>query len=219
MTKEELIKLIERLEKNPDDRVGIFADIGVTALGAIGGGAVAAAFGTSIASIPIFTAITGIGMVVAAPFVLVAGAAVAGGAVVYGVSRLIKDGGFHEGKRSQLLNELRENLKEVKAKERQSNLDERDKTKLYSFLKEPLRYDLITPEEAQQLMEAVETGQIPLSEAYKLIENILSSVQISQPEKVITNCPKCSQKLRVPSDLGNLNLTCPKCRHSWLFSP
>ena len=219
MKKEELIKQIERLEKNPGDRVGILGDIGVTAAGAIGGGAVAAALGSSIASIPIFTAITGIGMVVAAPVALVAGAAVAGGAVVYGVSRFIKGGGFHEGKRNQLLNELRENLKEAEVKERQSTLDERDKTKLYSLLKEPLRHELITPEDAQQLMEAVETGQIPLSEAYKLIENILSSVQISQPEKVITNCPKCSQKLRIPSDLGNLNLTCPKCRHSWLFSP
>ncbi len=176
ITKEELIKLIERVEKNPDDRVGIFADIGITALGAIGGGAAAAAFGTSVASIPIFTAITGIGMFVAAPFALVAGAAVAGGAAVYGVSRLIKDGGFHEGKRSQLLNELRENLKEVEVKERKSNLNEHDKTKLYSFLKEPLRHELITTEDAQQLMEAVETGQISLSEAYKLIEDILSSV-------------------------------------------
>jgi len=36
LTKEQLIKIIERLEKNPKDRVGILADIGVTAIGAAG---------------------------------------------------------------------------------------------------------------------------------------------------------------------------------------
>ena len=28
-------------------------------------------------------------------------------------------------------------------------------------------------------------------------------------------CPICGQKLRIPTDRGDLNLTCPKCRHSW----
>jgi hypothetical protein len=219
LTKEQLIKIIENLEKNPNDRVGILADIGVTALGAAGAGAAAAVLGTTTASIPIITAVTGIGMVVAAPVALVAGAAVAGGAAVYGMSRLIKDGGFNEGKRKQLLNDYKDRLKEVEAKERGSKIDEHDKTKFYSFLKEPLKYNLISPDDAHQLMQAVENGQIPLSEAYKLVKDILSGHQKVQPEKTVTSCPKCSQKLRAPKNLGQINLRCPKCKYSWLWSP
>ncbi|WP_197480222.1 hypothetical protein [Anabaena sp. 4-3] len=219
LTKEELLKVIDQLEKNPNDKVGIFADIGITAFGAAGAGAAAALLGTTTASIPIITAVTGIGMVVAAPAFLVAGAAVAGGAALYGVSRLIKDGGFHEGKQKQLLAEYRERLREIELKERQSQLDEHDKTKFHLFLKEPLKHNLISPDEAQHLMQAVENSQIPLSEAYKLVGQILSDSQISEPEKIITLCPNCSQKLRVPKHLGELNLSCPKCKHRWSWSP
>ncbi|MEP0872702.1 hypothetical protein NDA01_23055 [Trichocoleus desertorum AS-A10] len=218
LTKEQLIKAIEKIERNPSDRTSVFTGLGATALGAAGAGAAAALFGTTTASIPIITAVTGIGMVVAAPAALVAGAAVAGGAALYGVSRLIKDEGFHEGKRKQLLNEYKDKLKDVEAKERKSNLNDDDKTKFYSLLKELLKHNLISSEDAYELMQAVENGQIPLSEAYKLVEDILSGGQETEPEKVITSCPKCSQKLRAPKNLGQLNLTCPKCKHGWLWS-
>ncbi|MBA4189723.1 MAG: hypothetical protein C0467_17190 [Planctomycetaceae bacterium] len=28
-------------------------------------------------------------------------------------------------------------------------------------------------------------------------------------------CKQCGQKLRIPAGLGDLSLTCPKCRHTW----
>jgi hypothetical protein len=31
----------------------------------------------------------------------------------------------------------------------------------------------------------------------------------------VAPCPICGQKLRIPTDRGDLNLTCPKCRRSW----
>jgi Zn-finger nucleic acid-binding protein len=45
------------------------------------------------------------------------------------------------------------------------------------------------------------------------------SKQALESEKIITSCPNCSQKLRAPSHLGELQLICPKCRHSWLWNP
>ena len=57
-TKEQLIKLIEQIEKNPNDRIGILGDAGVTVLGAAGAGAAAALLGSTTASIPLFTALT-----------------------------------------------------------------------------------------------------------------------------------------------------------------
>jgi hypothetical protein len=178
-TKEELIETIEKLESNPNDAVGILADVGITALGAAGAAAAAVALGTTTVSIPIITALTGIGIVVAAPLALIAGAAVAGGAAVYGVSRLIKDGGFHEGKRNQLLNEYQEKLRELEVEERRTNFEKSNKTRFYSFLKEPLKYDLISPDDVHRLIQAVESGHISLSEARKLVSDILSGSQIS----------------------------------------
>ena len=171
LTKEQLIKLIEQLEKNPNDRIGLLGDAGITVLGAAGAATAVSLIGTT-ASIPLVTALTGISFVVAAPFAAVAGAAVVGGAAFYGVSRLIKDGGLNEGKRKQLLNELNEKLKETEINERQSNLNGLDKTIFYSFLKEPLKHKLISPDDAHKLMKSVESGHISLSEAYKLVRQL-----------------------------------------------
>ncbi|MEG4331376.1 hypothetical protein QUB40_05405 [Microcoleus sp. AT9_A2] len=64
--------------------------------------------------------------------------------------------------------------------------------------------------------------EIPYS-IYGFSENIRTVKQavdyIFQNLKVVIACPKCSQKLRTPSNLGKLNLTCPKCKHSWSFVP
>ena len=172
LTKEQILKAIEELEKNPDDKLGILGDVGITALGAVGAGVAVAAAGITT-SIPIITAITGIGMVVAAPLGLVAGAALAGGAACYGVSRLIKGGGYNEAKKAELLKQLKEQRREVETKERASKLGDSDKTKFIVCLKEPVRLNLISPQDAQHLMRAVETGQMPIKEAIKIVQAIV----------------------------------------------
>lgn len=42
---------------------------------------------------------------------------------------------------------------------------------------------------------------------------------IYNDDKVIINCRKCSQKLRVPKDAGKLSVTCPICKTEFLFNP
>ncbi len=74
--------------------------------------------------------------------------------------------------------------------------------------------------------EWVDVTRMEYSDRYRLVriaydyaaELATSSSQTPQSEKTITMCPNCSQKLRAPNNLGELNLTCPKCRHSWLWS-
>ncbi|MDF0552065.1 hypothetical protein [Kamptonema sp. UHCC 0994] len=49
VAKEQILKAIEQLEKNPNDKLGILADIGIGVVGAGAAGAAVAAFGgTSI---------------------------------------------------------------------------------------------------------------------------------------------------------------------------
>jgi hypothetical protein len=182
LTKEQLLKGIEQLEKNPTDKVGILADIGITGVGAVlgaaGAGVLATAAGAT--SIPVLTTVgswVGVTLVGATPIGWVVGTAAAGAAVAYGVSRLVKGSGYNEGKTKQLLIQSQERLKEVEAKERTSSIGDDDKTQFHIFLKEPVRLDLISPKQAQDLITTVENGQLPLKEAYELVQDVIESAK------------------------------------------
>jgi len=172
-SREDLLKAIERHEKNPGDRLTFLSDIGVISVGAVGAGAAAFAFGGTAATI-LFGLVT---LPVAAPVTVVAGAAVLGGAAFLGVKRFFVDGTYQAGKREEMLRQLRDQLREVERKERQTSINEEDKTEFYSFLKKPLQLGLISVEDAQQTMEFVETGKMSISDAYKAIGEILSEAQ------------------------------------------
>ena len=43
-------------------------------------------------------------------------------------------------------------------------------------------------------------------------EKILSSV-----DYLVTNCPSCHGRLRVPKDKGKIRLTCPRCSHQFVM--
>ncbi len=166
LSKKELLKVIEQLEKNPNDKVQIFTDMGLLTAGAVAGGILAAEIGASA----IFFGL----VAVAAPVGLVVGGAALGGLALVGVKKWFVDGTAREGKRQALLETYYQQLQETSAKERASNIKDYDKTKFITLLKEPIALDLIKPQEAQELIEAVEGGQIPLPEAYQLVMNVLN---------------------------------------------
>jgi hypothetical protein len=182
LTKEQLLKAIEQLEQNPTDKVGILADVGIVGVGAVLGAAGAGTLATvaGATSIPVLTTVgswVGVTLVGATPIGWVVGTAAAGAAVAYSVSRLVKGSGYDEGKKKQLLTQSKERLKDVEAKEKASSIKDDDKTQFHIFLKEPLRLNLITPKQAQDLITAVESGQLPLKEAYQLVQDVIESAK------------------------------------------
>ncbi|MDJ0698065.1 hypothetical protein [Mastigocoleus sp. MO_188.B34] len=92
--------------------------------------------------------------------------------------KIIFDGTFSEGKRAEMLRQLEEQLREVEAKERSSQLEESDKTKFIVSLEEPLKLELISPEDAQKLISAVENGQIAIQDGIKMVEDIIKSAKV-----------------------------------------
>jgi hypothetical protein len=182
--KEILIQRIENLEKSHSNKLRIIGDISLASLGLAGGGTAASLFGATTISLPIITALTGAVTIVAAPAILVAGGAVAGGVTLYGVSKLIQNASFNDGQRSQFLKNEKENLEAVNNRERQSNLTEYDKRKFYCFLKKSLKYDVVDINDAEELTNALENGSIPLSKAYDMIEKILSENGVYTLERV-----------------------------------
>ncbi len=86
---------------------------------------------------------------------------------------MIKGNSYNKGKIVEIKSQLQHQLKEVEAKEQASKLDDSDKTKFILFLKEPIRLNLIPPQDAQELIEAVEKGQHSIKDAIKLVEDLL----------------------------------------------
>ena len=105
---------------------------------------------------------------------LVAGAAVAGGAAAYGFAKLVSGSANQDGKRQEILESLKQKLRDLEQKERKGTLTEKDTRDFIVFLKVPLEKDFITAEDAQSLMEQVTSGQLALEEAYRLLYNIIS---------------------------------------------
>ena len=169
LTREQILKAIDEIEKNPHDKLSILADIGIGAVGAGAAGAAVAAFGgTSM----LFGLIT-----VAPPVGLVVGGAALGAAALVGVKKILFDGTYDEGKRAEMLRQLKDLLRDIEIKEKASSLSESDKNKFYILLKEPVKLNLLTPEKAQQLISAVESGQIQITEGIKLLEDIIKAAK------------------------------------------
>lgn len=179
VTKKQLLKVIDELQKNPSDRVRILGDLGISAvgigLGAAAAGAVATIAGaTSIPALTTAASWLGISAVAATPIGWTLGIAATGGALAYGVSRLIRNGGMSEGRKKELLQVYQDKLREIEFKERAEKVSGEDRNQFISSLKELIEKDAITPQKAFQLIEAVERGIMPISQAYSLVTAILA---------------------------------------------
>jgi hypothetical protein len=178
--KKKLLKAIDELQTNPNDRIRILGDLGISVvgagLGAAAAGTVAAIVGTT--SIPILTTAAswvGVSALAATPIGWTIGIAAAGGALAYGVSRLIRNGGLSEGRKSELLQVYQDRLRKMQLKERAETITPSDRNQFITSLRELIEKDAIPPKDAFRLIEMVERGAMPISEAYNLASAILRS--------------------------------------------
>lgn len=182
-TKAQIVKMIDDLERNPSDKVRILGDFGITAvgmgLGAAAVGSVAAALGaTSIFGVTSAASWLGLTVVAATPVGWILGGAAAAGAAVYTVSRLIRNGGMSEGKKVELLNRYREEARIVETKEEAGSITDSDRTRFIVTLRDLIEKDVIPPDVALRFIEQVECGGLPISQAFALISDLLSEVDL-----------------------------------------
>lgn len=183
ITKKQLIKVIDDLKKRPNDRIRILGDVGISVVGAGLGAAaastVAGALGiTSIAGVTTVASWVGVTAVSATPIGWVIGAAAVGAGAAYGVSRIIHGGGLSEGRKSELLQQYKQEIRNMEAKENAESITQEDKDSFIFSLKELIAKDAIKPDEAKALIEYVENGIIPISEAFKTVYNLLDEEKI-----------------------------------------
>jgi len=191
LSKKEILSYIAKIKKNPGDKTRLLTDLGIAGAGMAGAGAVAAVAGASVAPIGFgITALTGFGIAVAAPVGLVAGAAVAGGAGAYALTQAVRYQSRQQGTREQMIRQLEEMLRDYKYSEQKSTVTEKDKTKFTLFLEEPLRLNLISADDASDLITMVENGQLPLLQAYALVKGILEEFRPKVDKEAKNQLPK-----------------------------
>jgi hypothetical protein len=179
LTKAQLAKLIDDLERSPEDKRRILGDVGITAIGAGLGaaavGTVATVTGvTSILGVTSVAGWLGLTVVAATPVGWVLGGAAAAGAAAYTVSRLIRNGAVSEGKRAELLNRYREESRKFANKEEAGNIEDSDRTSFIIALRDLIAKDVIPPDVAFRLIEQVQSGSLPISQAFALISDLLT---------------------------------------------
>ncbi len=80
--------------------------------------------------------------------------------------RVLIDGTRMERKKAEMLRQLKEQLREAEAKERDSHVQDNDKKNFRTFLDVPVKLNLISSKDADDLTMAVETDQIPLNNEF-----------------------------------------------------
>lgn len=178
ISKKQLVKMISELEQSPADKARILSETGITivgaGLGAAAAGTIAGMAGvTSIWGVTSLAGWAGVSLVAATPIGWIAGCAAASGAIIYGISRVIRGGGLSEGRKLELLEKYRYELRRINKSEVAGNIDNSDRTRFICSMKELVEKDLLAPHMAFRLIEQVERGSIPISRAIGLIEGIL----------------------------------------------
>jgi hypothetical protein len=178
-TKEKLLKMIDELENNPEDKASILGDAGITLIGAGLGIAASSIVASTVGATSIFGITTmagwlGVTAVAATPIGWIIGCATAAGAAAYGVSRLIRSGGLAEGRKKELLQQYKEDAKKMEMKENADNIVDSDKTVFIISIRDLIDKDVISPDDAANLIKNGEQGTISISHAYSLLENLLN---------------------------------------------
>lgn len=179
ITKEQMISAIEAIQKNPNDKVRILGDISIAGIGVTGGVAAAGTLATigGATAIPLLTSgasFLGITAVAATPVGWVIGAAALGGALTYGVSRLIKNGSQVEGQKKEVLVRLKEMLaRKIQETDKKDILENNE---LYNIIKELVKNDILPVDTAQRLIAGIESKSIQLEMAYELLLGIIQDM-------------------------------------------
>ena len=185
VTKRQLLRLIDQLKKNPDDKGRILGDIGITiigaGLGAAAAGTLATAAGvTSIFGVTSIAGWLGLTVVSATPVGWVVGVAVATGTAAYTVSRLIRNGSMSEGAKEDLVIRYREEARVIAAKEAAGTIEDGDRTRFIVTLRDLIDKDVIPPDVAFRFIEQIEAGSVPLSQALLMIHSLLNEIDLTR---------------------------------------
>ena len=86
---------------------------------------------------------------------------------------MIRGGGLSEGRKFELLQRYRDELRTIEMKETSGEITESDRTRFICSMRELIDKNVIPPDIAFRLIEQVEAGSLPISQAIGLLQEAL----------------------------------------------
>ena len=189
LTKERLISLIEELQKRPHDKVRILGEAGMVtssqflaptaAVAAMAG--VKSVFGLSVAAK--FFGWMPVVLLTGPPLALLIACASGLGLLAYALARLVRGGGVAEADKVALLEKYRIQVMVIEAKEQATSISDTDRTQFILSLRELIDADAIPIASAFRMIEMVETGRMPLSQAVTMSKACLETKLPTLPKR------------------------------------
>ncbi len=181
LSKDRLLALIDELKERPNDKFRILGQVGIVSVAAIGPpvasvaaiAGVKSVFGLSAAAhlfgwMPaLFLTAPTLPWVIACASVF--------GLFAYAFTRLIHGGGVAEGRKAELLGMYAVQVKDIEAKEQADSVTDMDRTTFILSLRDLINDDAIPIASAFRMIELVEAGRMPLSQAVSMTKACLET--------------------------------------------
>lgn len=178
LTIEEYVSALEKMKRNPRDRVGILGELGVTGLGVAAGvafsgsiagiaGAATLAGSTTLASIlgGIFVTTTPVGWIV--------GSALAGGTMAYTAGKLVRSGGKSDTRRKMNISELGQRIQKMRKQAQCSQFQNKKMAKIITRIQYLVSGLHMEQDKATEILAAIEKKKINVDEAFELLQAIV----------------------------------------------
>jgi hypothetical protein len=171
VSKERLLRLIDELKNNPNDKIRVLGEVGIVSISASGAplasvaaiAGVKSVFGLSVAAqffgwMPALF-LTGLSLTLLIGFV--SGLGLLG----YALANMVRSGGVAEGHKAALLEKYRIQVKDIEAAHQSTSITDADRTHFIISLRELVNADAIPIASAFRMIEMVEAGRMPISQA------------------------------------------------------
>lgn len=176
---EEYIKALEKMKRSPQDRLGILGELGATGIGVTAGVAISSSVAgvvgaSTLAGSTTLASILGGVFVTTTPVGWVIGAAVAGGALAYAATKAIKSGNKTDLLKARTIRELKDRIQSLRdaASKGDVSIDQKF-SELISSVQNLVVNNRLTQKKGTEVLEAVEAGQLSISEAFDLLQALI----------------------------------------------
>ena len=176
---EEYVRALEKMKRSPRDRLGILGELGATGIGvtagvAISGTAAGVAGAATLAGSTTLASMLGGIFVTTTPVGLVFGAAVVGGSLAYAATKAIRSGSKADLLKVQTIREIEERIRSLRAAALNDDSDNQKFVEIISSVQILVVNHRLTQAKGTEILAAVEAKQLSVTEAFDLLQALLS---------------------------------------------
>ena len=176
---DEYINALEKMKKSPRDRVGVLGELGATGLGGLAGVGIAGTTASAAGIATVFGSST-LGSILGGIFVTttpigwVVGSVALGGAVGFGISKLVRSGGQNDSIRQMNIKALHDKISELKFQAQNVKKPNDKMGKVILGIQLLIKNKKVSQEESTDLLLGIEKGDISIDFAFDTIQEMLT---------------------------------------------